>query len=222
MRRKVADYIVKEIEASQREEDGQITNESTPTGSMSQVMILPSPCFLPLMKLTCECTDSGRRRPPVRPVRAGRRARGPSHIPDDRGQHPAVAGANPADLAYAAEQRRVARARAPAGRDAAPAIADAARAGTDDRRCARGGAVRHGLGVDDAYGDDAHDESRLWSSATDAAAAAATTTTTTATAVATASTTTTAASGERRLGVSASASQQSSEEHEARAAVGLS
>jgi len=38
MRRKVADYIAKEIEASQREEDGQITNESTLTGSMSQTL----------------------------------------------------------------------------------------------------------------------------------------------------------------------------------------
>lgn len=203
MRRKVADYIAKEIEASQREEDGQITNESTPTGSMSQVMILPSPCFLLFMKLTSERTDSGRRRPPVWSVRAGRRARGPGHIPDDRGQHPAAAGADPADLAHAAEQRRAARARASAGRDAAPATADAARAGTDDRCCARGGAVRHGLGVDDAYGDDAHDEPRLWSSATDAAA-----TTTTATAVATAAASTAAAAPRKhRLGVSASASQ---------------
>lgn len=41
MRRKVADYVMKEIEASQREEEGQITNESTPTGSTFQVMILP-------------------------------------------------------------------------------------------------------------------------------------------------------------------------------------
>jgi protein MPE1 len=40
MRRKVADYITKEIEASQREEEGQITNESTPVGSVSQVMTL--------------------------------------------------------------------------------------------------------------------------------------------------------------------------------------
>ncbi|KAF8498599.1 DWNN-domain-containing protein [Russula emetica] len=36
MRRKVADYITREIEASQREEDGQITNESTPTSSAFQ------------------------------------------------------------------------------------------------------------------------------------------------------------------------------------------
>jgi protein MPE1 len=36
MRRRVAEYIMKEIEASQREEDGQITNESTPVGSTSQ------------------------------------------------------------------------------------------------------------------------------------------------------------------------------------------
>jgi hypothetical protein len=46
MRQKVADYIMKEIEASQREEDGQITNESTPTGSVFQVMILPLRVFL--------------------------------------------------------------------------------------------------------------------------------------------------------------------------------
>lgn len=45
MRRKVADYIAKEIEASQREEDGQITNESTPSGSVFQVMIFPPPMF---------------------------------------------------------------------------------------------------------------------------------------------------------------------------------
>jgi protein MPE1 len=43
MRRRVADYIAKEIEASQREEEGQITNESTPVGSVSQVMNLFSP-----------------------------------------------------------------------------------------------------------------------------------------------------------------------------------
>src|SRR6266850_7956616 len=46
MRRKVADYIAKEIEASQREEEGQITNESTPVGSVSQVtdpLILSTP-----------------------------------------------------------------------------------------------------------------------------------------------------------------------------------
>ena len=216
MRRKVADYIAKEIEASQREEDGQITNESTPAGSMSQVMILPPPRFLLFTKLTCERTDSVRRRPPVRPVCAGRGARRPSHIPDDRGQHPAAAGADPADFAHAAEQRRAARARAPTGRDAASATADAARAGTDNCRCARGGAVRHGLGVDDAYGDDAHDEPRLWSSAADAATTT-TATTATATAVATAASTAAAAAapGERRLGVSASASQQPSEEHEA-------
>jgi len=42
-RRRVADYIAKEIEASQREEEGQITNESTPVGSVSQVMNLFSP-----------------------------------------------------------------------------------------------------------------------------------------------------------------------------------
>ncbi|KAI0285796.1 DWNN domain-containing protein [Russula aff. rugulosa BPL654] len=36
MRQKVADYITKEIEVSQREEDGQITNESSPTGSVFQ------------------------------------------------------------------------------------------------------------------------------------------------------------------------------------------
>ena len=40
IRRKVADYITREIEASQREEDGQATNESTPAGSVSQVMVL--------------------------------------------------------------------------------------------------------------------------------------------------------------------------------------
>jgi hypothetical protein len=45
MRRRVADYITKEIEASQREEDGQITNEGTPTGSVSQVMISPHLMF---------------------------------------------------------------------------------------------------------------------------------------------------------------------------------
>jgi hypothetical protein len=47
MRRRVADYITKEIEASQREEDGQITNEGTPTGSVSQVMISPHLMFSP-------------------------------------------------------------------------------------------------------------------------------------------------------------------------------
>ena len=45
MRRKVADYILREIEASQREEDGQVMNESTPTGFVSQVMILPAHDF---------------------------------------------------------------------------------------------------------------------------------------------------------------------------------
>jgi hypothetical protein len=73
MRRKVADYITKEIEASQREEDGQITNESTPTSSAFQVMILPlhDSLILLLLKLTCDRTDSRPRRPPVWPVRAG-------------------------------------------------------------------------------------------------------------------------------------------------------
>jgi hypothetical protein len=85
MRRKVADYITKEIEASQREEDSQITNESTPTSSAFQVMILPLHVSLILLKLTCECTDSRPRRPPVWPVRAGRCARRPGHVPDDRG-----------------------------------------------------------------------------------------------------------------------------------------
>ena len=45
IRRKLADYIMREIEASQREEDGQVMNESTPTGSVSQVMILPAHDF---------------------------------------------------------------------------------------------------------------------------------------------------------------------------------
>ncbi|KAH9995415.1 DWNN domain-containing protein [Russula compacta] len=40
IRRKVADYITGEIEASQREEDGQATNESTPAGSVSQTPVL--------------------------------------------------------------------------------------------------------------------------------------------------------------------------------------
>jgi protein MPE1 len=35
-RKRVADYINKEIEAGQREEDGQ-TNDSTPAGTVSQV-----------------------------------------------------------------------------------------------------------------------------------------------------------------------------------------
>ena len=85
MRQKVTDYITNEIEASQREEDGQITNESTPTGSAFQVMILLVHVFLVLLKLTCECTDSRPRRPPVWPVRAGRCARRPGHVTDDRG-----------------------------------------------------------------------------------------------------------------------------------------
>ena len=54
MRRKVADYITKEMEASQREEDGQITNESTPTSSAFQVMILLLHVCLILLKLTRE------------------------------------------------------------------------------------------------------------------------------------------------------------------------
>jgi hypothetical protein len=74
MRRKVADYIVREIEASQREEDGQITNESTPIGSVSQVKIscsLYPIYFVPLSypKLTRERADSRPGRPPVWPVR---------------------------------------------------------------------------------------------------------------------------------------------------------
>ena len=57
MRRKVADYIAKEIEVSQREEEGQITNESTPVGSVSQVMnLFPPPHLVPsrISKLTRE------------------------------------------------------------------------------------------------------------------------------------------------------------------------
>ncbi len=45
-RTKVADYIVREVEASQKEEDGH-TSESTPIGSVSQVTI-PDPFFLSL------------------------------------------------------------------------------------------------------------------------------------------------------------------------------
>ena len=85
MRQKVADYITKEIEVSQREEDGQITNESTPTGSVFQVMIIQRHVYLMLFKLTCGCTEFRPRRPPVWPVRAGRCARRPGHVPDDRG-----------------------------------------------------------------------------------------------------------------------------------------
>ena len=47
-RTKVADYITKEIEASQKEEEGP-TSESTPVGSVSQVTIsddLPFCCIL--------------------------------------------------------------------------------------------------------------------------------------------------------------------------------
>jgi hypothetical protein len=54
MRRKVADYIAKEVEASQREEEGQITNESTPVGSVSQVtdsLFLSTP-FSPFISLS--------------------------------------------------------------------------------------------------------------------------------------------------------------------------
>jgi protein MPE1 len=61
MRRKVADYIAKEIEVSQREEEGQITNESTPVGSVSQVMnLFPPPHFVPscMSKLTRERTQT--------------------------------------------------------------------------------------------------------------------------------------------------------------------
>ena len=57
MRQKVADYITREIEASQREEDGQIMNESTPTGSVFQVITLPLHVSLMVIKLTCECTE---------------------------------------------------------------------------------------------------------------------------------------------------------------------
>jgi hypothetical protein len=204
MRQKVADYIMKEIEASQREEDGQITNESTPTGSVFQVMILPLHVSLILPKLTYECTDFRPRRPPVWPVRAGRCARRPGHVPDDRRSHPTATSADPADLAHITEQWRAARARASAGRDAASTTANAARAGTDDSRCTGGRTVEHEHGLDDAYGDDAHDESRLCRS-TDAAAAAATTArTTTATVAATATATTAATTRKRRLGVSAS------------------
>jgi hypothetical protein len=45
MRRKVTDYVMREIDASQRGEDGQITNECTPVGSVSQVTI----CLLRLI-----------------------------------------------------------------------------------------------------------------------------------------------------------------------------
>jgi hypothetical protein len=81
MRRKVADYIAKEIEASQREEEGQITNESTPVGSVSQVTDsltlyhFATSIFLSYLELTREHADSHSRRPPVWAVRTRRRAR---------------------------------------------------------------------------------------------------------------------------------------------------
>ncbi|KAI0288415.1 DWNN domain-containing protein [Russula brevipes] len=45
MRRKVADYIAKEIDASQREEDGQITSDSTPSGSTPPSKICNPACM---------------------------------------------------------------------------------------------------------------------------------------------------------------------------------
>jgi hypothetical protein len=214
MRRKVADYVMREIEASQREEEGQIANECTPVGSVSQVTI----CLLHFiffifpphrLKLTREHTDSRPRRPPVGPVLTRRRARGPGHVADNRGQHPTATGADPADLAHATEHRRAAHARPAAGGDAAPAAAAAARTGTEDRRCARGGAVCHWHGHDDADGDDADDEPRLYRSPDTTATAAAAATTAAATATVSATTAATArASRQRRLGLSASAGQQ--------------
>jgi hypothetical protein len=62
MRKKVVDYINKEIEVGQREEDGQ-TNDSTPVGSVSQVPNLVSfthhiPVFHPLITQIRLCADS--------------------------------------------------------------------------------------------------------------------------------------------------------------------
>ncbi len=109
--------------------------------------------------------------------------------------------ADPVDLAHIAERWRAARACAPTSRDAARACAD-------DRRCTRGGAVEHGHGLDDAYGDDAYDEPGLWRS-TDAAATTTTATAATATrptTTTTVATTATAATARKhRFGVSASA-----------------